>query len=127
MGGRLGGGCAMGATRYLESLPVGPNHSDSMLSPGLFFQPPQFPASLYRGWAGRDREQETNKAGEDVRRKRETLFCLRSANITHTHTALHTSHLLPWRDFVSTLQKQTLHNAGQYEDVCKGKRFRESF
>lgn len=111
MGGRLGGGCAMGAARYLESLPVGPNHRDSMLSPGLFLQPPQFPASLYRGWAGRDGEQETNKAGEDVRRKRETLFCLRSANITHTHThcTAHQSSASTERFCVYTPETNTAH------------------
>lgn len=41
-----------GAGRYLESLPVGPNHSDSMLTPGLFLQSPQLPASLFRGGSG---------------------------------------------------------------------------
>lgn len=35
-----------GAGRYLESLPVGPNHSDSMLTSGLFLQSPQLPACL---------------------------------------------------------------------------------
>ena len=83
-----------GAGRYLESLPVGPNHSDSVLTPGLFFQSPQLPASLFGGWAGRDREREQMKR-EKVRGGGGgggggTLFffffCLRSANITHTHT-----------------------------------------
>lgn len=38
-GGRGGG--------YLESLPVGPNHSDSMLLPGFLLQSPQLPARLF--------------------------------------------------------------------------------
>lgn len=36
VGGRLGDGMLWGeAGGYLESLPVGPNHSDGMFSPGL--------------------------------------------------------------------------------------------
>lgn len=62
-----------GAAGYLESLPVGPNHSDSVLLPGLLLQSPQLPASLFRGWAGGDKRAGTNKVREDES-KRETLF-----------------------------------------------------
>ena len=110
-----------GAGRYLESLPVGPNHSDSVLTPGLFLQSPQLPASLFGGWAGRDREREQMKR-EKVRGGGGRgggggtlfffFFCLRSANITHTHTnTLHTSNLWPSWDCKSTaLQRQTPEN-----------------
>lgn len=67
LGGWGGCGGLGSAAGYLESLPVGPNHSDSVLLPGLLLQSPQLPASLFRGWAG------TNKVREDER-KRETLF-----------------------------------------------------
>lgn len=52
---------------YLESLPVGPNDSDSVLLPGLLLQPPQLPASLFGEWAGTN----TMREGDG---KRETLF-----------------------------------------------------
>lgn len=61
------------AAGYLESLPVGPNHSDRVLLPGLHLQSPQLPASLFREWAGGDKRAGTNKVREDER-KRETLF-----------------------------------------------------
>lgn len=77
VGGRLGGGGELcrGAGRYLESLPVGPNHSDSVLTPGLFLQSPQLPASLFRGWAGgggREREQ----MKQEKMRGRRGRYCL---------------------------------------------------
>ena len=112
-----------GAGRYLESLPVGPNHSDSVLTPGLFFQSPQLPASLFGGWAGRDRAG-TNEAREGERRRRkrrrrrrgDIVFFLFlpevSKHHTHTHTnTLHTSNLWPSWDCKSTaLQRQTPEN-----------------
>lgn len=55
-----GGG---GAAGYLESLPEGPNDSDSVLSPGLLLQFPQLPASLLRGRPGRDKRAETKTEG----------------------------------------------------------------
>lgn len=79
VGGRLGagaGGCAVGgggAAGYLESLPEGPNDSDSVLSPGLLLQAPQLPASLFRGRPGRDKRAGTKKVREGER-KRETSF-----------------------------------------------------
>lgn len=50
-----------GAAGYLESLPVGPNHSDSVLFPGLLLQSPQLPASLFRGGREETRRQEQIK------------------------------------------------------------------
>lgn len=61
-----------------------------MLTSGLFLESPQLPASLFRGWAGKDRVG-TNEARGDERKKGEIQFCLRSANINNTHT--HCTHV----------------------------------
>lgn len=52
-----------GAAGYLESLPEGPNDSDSVLSPGLLLQSPQLPAGLLMGRPGRDKRAETKTEG----------------------------------------------------------------
>lgn len=90
----------MGAGRYLESLPVGPNHSDSVLSPGLFLQPPQLPASLFIGGVGgKRRTAGTNEAREDERRKREKSFLPEVSEhhieYTHRHTHCTRTHCTP--------------------------------
>lgn len=65
--------CRGGAAGYLESLPVGPDHSDSVLLPGFLLQSPQLPARLFRKVGGKRKRAGTNKVREDER-KRETLF-----------------------------------------------------
>lgn len=85
-----------GAGRYLESLPVGPNQSDSVLTPGLFLQSPELPASLFGG--GREETESRNKwsrrrwEGEEV----DTVLP-EVSNIKCTHT-LHTSTVWSLRD-----------------------------
>lgn len=49
-----------GAAGYLESLPVGPDHSDSVLLPGFLLQSPQLPARLF-GKVGGKRQEGGNK------------------------------------------------------------------
>lgn len=75
-----------GAGRYLESLPVGPNQSDSVLTPGLFLQSPELPASLFGG--GREETESRNKwsrrrwEGEEV----DTVLPeVRNIKCAHTH------------------------------------------
>lgn len=126
-----------GAGRYLESLPVGPNHSNSVLTPGLFLQSPQLPASLFGGVGGKRQRARTNEAREGERRRRRRgdivfFFCLRSANIAHTHT--HTAHqpsvnimrLLKYSSTAPDSRKQIWHTEGHFNiyqgSFCNGNR-----
>lgn len=65
-----GDGYTRGTARYLQSLPVGPNHSNRMLTPGLLLQSPELPASLFG--VGGKKERQYNE--EERWRERQTLL-----------------------------------------------------